>query len=548
MRRYLASHALLALALALPSCAVSPVAEPEAGEAAIGVTGQAVSTSDVARIAVTVTGAGIASPISYSLKKTKGQWSGVIGQIPAGANRSFHADVYDATDAILYAGDATGVTIGNKQTATVVLVLQQKAAPDPFHDTAPFIDSAAASSNAVAPADAVTLAVTAHDVDVGDSISYAWIASGGAFDDASSSHPVWTAPASEGTQTLTVSARDSKGATRRLSLLVDVHATNGRGSASLSASFNAWPVVTNVLATPGRVNVLESTTLTVAASDPDGDALGYHWSDGGCGGSFDSVAAQSPRWTAPATAPGSGACSLVVSVTDGRGGTNTGTIVEQVGPAEQVGLPPVVTATSQSAATVDPGDGAAFYLAATDPAGGSLTFSWSASAGTLGVPTTQAGSSEVVWTAPASGGTFRLTATVSDAAGLTTAQAFDVNVNTCTLGSMRGCYGGPATTEMHAPCQSGRQGCVADAADPAQSHWDVCVGEVLPKPNDACTAGNDDNCNGTPNEGCACLDDERIACGVCGDGVNTCAGGSFGLCLGSTAVADVACGRVGFPS
>jgi formylglycine-generating enzyme required for sulfatase activity/plastocyanin len=428
MRRFIVTSVLLGAALVLPNCASSSAASSADGEAAIGVTGQAVSTADVVRIDVTVTGVGITTPIAYSLKKTKGQWGGVIGQIPAGANRTFHADVYDLTNAVIYTGDATGVTIGNKQTATVVLVLQQKTAPDPFHDTVPFIDSATASAASVAPGDAVSLNVAAHDVDPGDTVSYAWTSSGGAFDSATSTHPVWTAPATEGTYALTVTVRDGKGATRALSLNVDVHAANGRGSASMTASFNAWPAVTSVLATPGRVDVGQSATLATTASDPDGDALSYAWSDGGCGGSFSSASAQSPTWTAPATAPGAGTCALVVTVTDGRGGTTTGTFVEQVGAPSTVGLAPVITATAQSATSVDGGGTVVLDVAATDPEGQALTFAWSATGGTLGAAITTAGTSEITWTAPSAGTSFAVTATVTDASGLATAQVFDVRL------------------------------------------------------------------------------------------------------------------------
>jgi formylglycine-generating enzyme required for sulfatase activity len=117
----------------------------------------------------------------------------------------------------------------------------------------------------------------------------------------------------------------------------------------------------------------------------------------------------------------------VVTVTDGRGGTTTGTFVEQVGAPSTVGLAPVITATAQSATSVDGGGTVVLDVAATDPKGQALTFAWSATGGTLGAATTTAGTSEVVWTAPSITGTFTLTATVTDAAGLATAQVFNVS-------------------------------------------------------------------------------------------------------------------------
>ncbi len=510
MRRFVVSSLLLGAALALPACVSSAPASSDDGEAAIGVTGQALSTNDVARVVVTVTGTGITSAITYSLKKTAGQWGGVMGQIPAGTNRSFHADVFDASNNVIYAGDATGVTIANHQTATVVLVLQQKTAPDPFKNTVPFIDSATASSSSVGPGDAVSLNVAAHDVDAGDTVTYAWSTTGGAFDSTTSTHPVWTAPATEGTYALTVTVKDSKNATRSLTLNVDVHAANGRGSAAVSAAFNTWPVVTSVLATPGRVDVGQPTTLATAASDPDGDALTYAWSDGGCGGNFSSTAAQNPTWTAPATAPSAGTCSLVVTVTDGRGGVTTGTVVEQVGAPLSVGLAPVVTATAQSAASVSAGGTVTLDVAASDPAGQTLSFGWSSSGGALGAAASTASTSEIVWTAPASGGPYTITATVTDAGGLVTTQSFSVSLTA-------------------SACAPGLADCNGNAAD-------GCEQDIATNVNNCGACGV--TCAGSCLAGVCTV--TPASCASSGDGLSNCGPGGSDSCCASLLVSGVA--------
>jgi hypothetical protein len=62
---------------------------------------------------------------------------------------------------------------------------------------------------------------------------------------------------------------------------------------------------------------------------------------------------------------------------------------------------------------------------------------------------------------------------------------------------------------------------------------------VGPALQDSCADGNDDNCNGVPNEGCACINGGTRACGpdtevgACQRGTETCAGGLFGPCLGA---------------
>lgn len=59
------------------------------------------------------------------------------------------------------------------------------------------------------------------------------------------------------------------------------------------------------------------------------------------------------------------------------------------------------------------------------------------------------------------------------------------------------------------------------------SVWGSCMGAVAPAPADTCAPGNDDNCNGVPNEDCACEAGEMRACGTdegeCQQGQQACA-------------------------
>ena len=106
---------------------------------------------------------------------------------------------------------------------------------------------------------------------------------------------------------------------------------------------------------------------------------------------------------------------------------------------------------------------------------------------------------------------------------------------TCALGSMRGCYDGPAGTSGVGICHDGAQTCVAAVPGPG-AMWGSCAGEVLPEA-DRCD-GIDYTCTGVPGVGCACILGATRACyggapatrgvGLCRDGTNTCVGGGSG--------------------
>src|ERR1043165_1419399 len=72
----------------------------------------------------------------------------------------------------------------------------------------------------------------------------------------------------------------------------------------------------------------ESTALDTHASDPDGDALSYSWtqtSPASPVGSFDSQSSDSPTWTAPTVAAAT-RFTLSVTVSDARGGTASSSV------------------------------------------------------------------------------------------------------------------------------------------------------------------------------------------------------------------------------
>ncbi|RYZ41541.1 MAG: kelch-like protein, partial [Myxococcaceae bacterium] len=424
-KRMLLLCAMVSFCAALVGCAQ----EDATGHAEVSLQEQDLESSDVARVELTISGTGM-SPLTASLEHTGTRWTGVVGNISVGTDRTFNARAFDAGNAVVYEGQATGVTIEAGQTAAVVLLLQQRAAPTPFQNNAPRISGVAASAYQVRSNQTVALSLTATDADA-DVLGSNWTATGGTFSDALVASPTWTAPATPGTYALNVVVSDGKGGKAGGTLNIAV--LGATGTANVAVSFNTWPVVTQVTGTPfGQVGPGGTVTLDVGTVDADGDVLTYAWSDD-CGGAFSNTATARSTWTAPSPAPAGGLCKLTVAVVDGRGGSTTGTLGLNVVPLQVPTLPPVIEQVFQSAAEVRVGGTVNLYATASDPAGQSLTFTWTASQGTLGAPVTSASRSDVIWTAPADSGVMNtdITLEVRDASGQRTTWHFTVRLQVC---------------------------------------------------------------------------------------------------------------------
>jgi hypothetical protein len=111
---------------------------------------------------------------------------------------------------------------------------------------------------------------------------------------------------------------------------------------------NEPPVITSVTATPANVGLGDTTTLACVASDTDEDTITYSWTV--TGGTI-SGEGSTVTWIAPSV---EGDFTISVTVDDGEGGTDTGTVEVSV----------VVTAGSISVES-NP-SGAAIYLDGSD--------------------------------------------------------------------------------------------------------------------------------------------------------------------------------------
>ena len=112
----------------------------------------------------------------------------------------------------------------------------------------------------------------------------------------------------------------------------------------------------------------------------------------------------------------------------------------------------------------------------------------------------------------------------------------------CTPGETQACYPGEAATLMVGPCEFGTQGC--DGAGEFGT-WTECLGAVVPTEDD-CGDRLDDDCNGSPDDGpaCVCGTGDSRPCydgpgysrgvGTCADGQQECStvpGVGWGECL-----------------
>lgn len=86
--------------------------------------------------------------------------------------------------------------------------------------------------------------------------------------------------------------------------------TTGNGSAA-----NTAPVISAYTATPTLLPPGQSSSLTVTASDADGDALSYEYT--ASGGTISPAGAQA-TWTAPSTATPGSSFTVTVTVKDGK--------------------------------------------------------------------------------------------------------------------------------------------------------------------------------------------------------------------------------------
>ena len=238
---------------------------------------------------------------------------------------------------------------------------------------------------------AVSLQVVATDAN-GDTLTYsaAGLPSGLAIN--ASSGRISGTPTTAGTFNVTLSVSDSRGGTDTETFTWVV------------VPANVVPVLTNPGNQSGTVGT--AVSLQVVATDADGDTLTY--SAAGLPGGL-AINASSGRISGTPTTAGT--FNVMLSVSDGRGGTDVPGFSWTIAQAPPVNVPPALTRTGDHRSTV--GTAVGLQIVATNPDGDVLAYAATNLPSGLSI---NAGTG-LISGAPTAAGSFDVTITVSDGRG-----------------------------------------------------------------------------------------------------------------------------------
>lgn len=229
------------------------------------------------------------------------------------------------------------------------------------------------------------------------------------------------------TKKTTTGERDlqlSRGWAKKKSLVIISALVVAAVALFLALSCNSQqPVITSLDAEGEWTIPLGNLQVTCTASDPDGDALSYSWS--ASGGEINGEGAM-VTWTAPDSA---GSYNVAVTVTNGRGAE----VRKQIAIAVRANRAPDINSLVADADWTTPAGSLQVTCNATDPDGDSLTYKWSASAGSI------AGADAVVsWIAPNEIGVYSITVVVDDGLGGNVTRTIGLTASTGTPPAIAG--------------------------------------------------------------------------------------------------------------
>lgn len=222
----------------------------------------------------------------------------------------------------------------------------------------PRIAGISASPNPVKQGGTLTLLAQADDEN-GDELSYAW----------STEAQSWELQASGG-QEVELKAPDEGDVSAKVKLTVtDGHGGEATGEVLVGTRKNGPPVVGSLTASPPQVEPAGETTLTVSASDPDGDELSYSWTaPEGWELAGEGTSAE-VKLTAPDVYGAEG--KVQVEVTDGTSTTSASVLV-----STRQNNGPTIASLTASPATLDKEGESTLRVSASDPDGDMLSYRW----------------------------------------------------------------------------------------------------------------------------------------------------------------------------
>ena len=228
------------------------------------------------------------SPYSSSLSFT---WTASGGTLSSSSGK------FVTWTAPLTAGTYTiTVIVGDTHTTTSNTVKIVANTPD-----APTIVNLKATPVKVAINKTSVLTCEASDPN-GFSMGYSWSADYGTLSSTGGPTVSWTAPNTAMTSVVTVTVTNTK-------------KESVKGVLNMLSINPGNPTIESVTYSNTTVSVGGSISIIVTASDPDGLDLTYYWTCSG--GSYITTSGNTATWQAPATAPGSGKCTLTVTVSNG---------------------------------------------------------------------------------------------------------------------------------------------------------------------------------------------------------------------------------------
>jgi protocatechuate 3,4-dioxygenase beta subunit len=336
------------------------------------------------------------------------------------------------------------VTVFDGRGGSVQGQITVDVAPPAPQNRPPVLTSPVATPTTVDSQGVVSLNVSASDPD-SDPITYVWTQEpatpAGSFSDPAVFNPLWFAPrvSSETTFQLRVTAADGKGGTDTETVAVTVRAYVN----------NAPTITAGPSASATTVNEQQSITLSVTASDADGDPLTYAWSQTAPGspmGTFSSASAREPTWTAP-DVTASGTYTLRVTVSDGQGGSAQGSIDITV---QKVNQAPVVSAIS-APPSLNAGDTGNFSITASDPDGDPLTIQWQQTAPSAGTFVGSTNGQSAQWFSPAIAAqtSFTISVSVTDNQGAPVTRTVTVPVSVPAYTSVQAIWNSVPCTGCH---------------------------------------------------------------------------------------------------